>query len=781
MRRAAIAAALALTLAPARAQTYRGLIGAEIEGGAEGARSRMFVDLGKVFRPFTLPNSSAPAPADENGWPLSDTQAVFFDIRPIPAWAPPIDDPARFQPDWSGTYRLSFEGQATITNAGESALIANQRYDEATNLTTAEVIVPRETGLLILSFTNTRRTPASAPGSGFRNLKLIRPGYAADTTQVFTTEFLLSVMPFSVLRFMGFTDTNGHDPAYTDADNKTEWSERHVPSDATQQNYGKKHGFAWEYVVLLANVTGKDIWINVPVSATDDYVRELARLLHDTLRPGLKIYIEHGNEVWNSIFTGYGWNRAAAEAEVRAGGSTLNIDGATDPEEWARRRHARRLIEIGNIFEEVYGSDAIPALIRPVYAHWTIFPNQYAGVLNWVKSTYGAPDRFFYAMAQTHYFNDEQARQNGVSVEGVLQRMRTDSDNGVGYTRQLNAVARSFGLKHVVYEGGPDNGGGSTVNIGNRILANRHPGMKDVIIHDIKDNWFAQGGDLYMYFTLSSAYSRYGCWGATEDIVNLGTVKLQALYELLGMTAAPAIAPGGVVNGATFEDPIALGSFFSIFGSNFADKDYFWDSAIADGKTLPSVLGGLRVRIGGKDGYIHYAGAGQMNVLAPPDLPAGPATVEVIAAHGGSSAEVTIEEQAPGFFTYPLGGNLQIAALIANTAIRVAPEDALPGVESRPAREGDYLQLYANGLGRTAEPYPTGQVLTGVYPVPDLSRISVTVDGVPVPVLFAGMTYAGLFQVNIQTPALERKGDLPVVLTIGDASTQSGAVLTFGK
>jgi len=43
-----------------------------------------------------------------------------------------------------------------------------------------------------------------------------------------------------------------------------------------------------KYVALLANQAGKDIWINIPASATDDYVRQLATLLHARLNPALK-------------------------------------------------------------------------------------------------------------------------------------------------------------------------------------------------------------------------------------------------------------------------------------------------------------------------------------------------------------------------------------------------------------------------------------------------------------------------------------------------------------
>jgi hypothetical protein len=57
--------------------------------------------------------------------------------------------------------------------------------------------------------------------------------------------------------------------------------------------------------------------------------------------------------------------------------------------------------------------------------------------------------------------------------------------------------------------------------------------MKDLVLHDLRNNWYALGGGLFMYFTLSSAYSRYGCWGLTDDITKLNTPKFRAVKQLL--------------------------------------------------------------------------------------------------------------------------------------------------------------------------------------------------------------------------------------------------------
>jgi len=42
--------------------------------------------------------------------------------------------------------------------------------------------------------------------------------------------------------------------------------------------------------------------------------------------------------------------------------------------------------------------------------------------------------------------------------------------------------------------------------------------MKDLIEHDMRDNWFGRGGDLYMYFALSAltAVTAAGDWRRTS-------------------------------------------------------------------------------------------------------------------------------------------------------------------------------------------------------------------------------------------------------------------------
>jgi len=762
------------------AQTYPGKIGVEIERMTEGSRSRAFVDLGKVFRPWMPIAGEAPVPVDENGWPLSDARTVIFDIRPVAAWAGPdqIDDPAAFHPDWSGVYHLSFQGMADLAGFDASEVnVRDKRYDAASNTTSAELVLAPNTALLVLEFRSTRRGPDDPPDSGITNLRLIRPGYDARTGQVFTTEFLSALGPVSTLRFMDLLSTNSADLPFGEATSWKEWADRHVPGDATQADTGRRRGFAWEYAILLANMTGKDIWINVPASATDNYVRELARLLKSTLQPGLHIYIEHSNEVWNPLFTGYHWNRAAAVAEVNAGGSPLNSGGANDPETWARRRHAKRLMEISNLFREVYGAAAINTTVRPVFAHWSIRANEYEGTLAWIESTYGPPAQFFYALAQGHYFGETPGE--GESIAQVQQEMRQRSDQALKFVRAIRTVAERFKLRLFAYEGGPDNGGGSRVNVGNRILANRDSGMGDLVLHDLRDNWFREGGNLFMYFTLSGAYSRFGCWGLTEDIADTGTAKFAAIRQLAGAGSPPVINQGGIVSAAGGAPRIAPGSFISIYGENLAPNTLGWNWAIpAWTRGLPVALDGVRVRVNGRDCYVAFVSPGQVNVLVHPEVSGETAKVEVFTNEGSATETVTLSNVAPGFFTYWLNARQYVAALFNGERTRVAAEGALRE-PSRPARSGDNLELFASGLGQTRPTAPPGLVLSEAYPIDDLSRVRVNIGGIEAIVQWAGLTFAGVFQVNIKVPPGTGPGDQPVVLEVDGQSTQTEAFLTF--
>ena len=515
-------------------------VGAEVSGG-DSDRAFPFVDAQKWARGFTqISDTSKNTPLDAHGWPQSDFAEVIFDYRPFPAWAPPIEDPENFQPDVSGTYHVSFTGQATIAPfAGDSGAtgaftIANQSYNSATNTTTADLNMAAGKGLLYVQFTNTKRNPGDSAGTGITNLKIIRPGYAANTTQTFTDVFLNSIAPFSYIRVMDWLSINNNNPYFGDAKNTLDWADRTPPNYATQADYNGHHGLSWEYIIQAANTSNKDLWINIPTAATNDYITQLATLLKNNLHAGLHVYVEYSNEVWNFGFLQYTYNKMAAQAEVNAGGSNLNNDGNSDPEVWARRRYIKQTINISNIFKSVYGAAAINTTIRPVNAWWEIQPGQFQEQLAWAQANYGNPNQYIWGIASGDYASTTYPTNVDTSNnDSIINGLNASSDAQRTDTQQLRSTANTYGLHLAHYEIGLDFSQ-DTNNLPVKFNVNRHDTrIKDVVTHHLTNSQ-NDGVDVGTWFALATGYSHYGFWGLTEDAHNLNTYKFQGIYAFQG-------------------------------------------------------------------------------------------------------------------------------------------------------------------------------------------------------------------------------------------------------
>jgi len=67
-------------------------------------------------------------------------------------------------------------------------------------------------------------------------------------------------------------------------------------------------------------------------------------------------------------------------------------------------------------------------------------------------------------------------------------------------------------------------------------------------------------------------------------------------------------------------------------------------------------------------------------------------------------------------------------------------------------------------------------LLTQAYPLPVMP--TVTIGGATATVTFAGLTEAGLYQINVTVPPSTPSGDMPVVASLNGLTTQSGAIIT---
>ena len=236
---------------------------------------------------------------DDHGWPTELTSSVneqgqlieqristlmFRDAGVYPG--------GTYRAEWKGTGTVKWEFDATVQSSGT--------LPDGTNFADLSV-VPTNNGISM-------RIESIDTNDPIRDVRVWMPDYEGqsfngqvwspgETFSPFHPAFLDSLEPFSVLRFMEWTDTNRSSLA--------EWTDRREFDHARQR--GEERGIAYEYIVELANSLQKDVWLNMPHLASDNFVTEYATLIRDSLDPNLKIYVEYSNEVWNGAFDAFHW------------------------------------------------------------------------------------------------------------------------------------------------------------------------------------------------------------------------------------------------------------------------------------------------------------------------------------------------------------------------------------------------------------------------------------------------------------------------------------------
>ena len=225
--------------------------------------------------------------------------------------------------------------------------------------------------------------------------------------------------------------------------------------------------------------------------------------------------------------------------------------------------------------------------------------------------------------------------------------------------------------------------------------------------------------------------------------------------------SAPAKEPPqatreGVVNAASFTaGALAPGQVGSIFGESLA-----LTAEAATALPLPTSLGGASVRLA--DGAalpLLFASPEQINFIVPWDVPAEGAyglAVEL----GGARTPPLILERAPvnpAVFTIDQSGSGQAAALIAGTGVLAAPAGLT--ASSRPARPGEFLEIYATGLGAVIPETPVDDAaMEGLAEAVELPAVLFgDVEAIPV---FAGRApgFVGLYQINVRIPEQAPRG-----------------------
>jgi len=404
--------------------------------------------------------------------------------------------------------------------------------------------------------------------------------------QLFHPQFLerIADADWGFLRFMDWGATN--------ASSQQNWSDRRKPAHifmngiitarapAEGSDPNRETGAAYEHMVALCNATGRNMWINIPHLATDEYITKLAQLIRfgsngsepytsanpnaefPPLNANLKVYVEFSNEIWSNGFAFPQGNWAQDQA-VAAGLAANQNDFAGRARFTARKFSdawrifqtvfggTSRLVRVAAIFTAnttysesflremgTYGSGLTPSVRPDVLAVTTYFGN---GIQDYVDDAGFTTGKLFndaYWTSQT-FVNDRTTTFR----EWTRRILAGDATTGAGpdataigggFSASLRDLPQStlgYSLPIIAYEGGPslftdnidqDARNGAGVPTDDHVTTfieamNRDPRIADVYRIHLE---IAKSKGLWTHtpYTDTSTWGRFGQWGHLETL-----------------------------------------------------------------------------------------------------------------------------------------------------------------------------------------------------------------------------------------------------------------------
>ena len=501
-----------------------------------------FVDAFKTSRPW-IPQCTDPPPTcdtfywdtgeadlidvDANGWvrslPTDGDGVVFRSVGTILFTALDGHYPA-------GEYVVLYDGEGTILyHDGFLNADASSPGRDVLN-------VDPEAGNVYMEIVE---TDPNETGNYIRNIRFIMPGLElVHETQQFHPDYLAFFSRFSMIRFSDWMQVQ--------ETQLSDWEDRARPEHA---RYSELIGAPLEVMIDLCNELHADPWFTLPHMATDDFVRNFAELTLARLDPGLSVYVEYSNEVWNPVFMQGDWvEDRGMEKWPQASPYTARLN-------W----YGMRTAEVCDIFDEVWGDEGdrvvcvmagqsgFPWTLEqapdcPLWDDGPCYPNRVDAVA--ISSYLG-----YYISTLEH---EEEVETWTSDPDGGLEKLFTELEFGgvlsggppggaLANARELMSVclpeASSRGLPLVAYEGGQGlvgERGPETHPLVTELFnqANRDPRMGHLYDLFLED-WRALGGLRFNHYTSCRKHSVWGSYGALEFLDEGSGPKYDALLEFI--------------------------------------------------------------------------------------------------------------------------------------------------------------------------------------------------------------------------------------------------------
>lgn len=540
------------------------------QGGADTVGMSMpFVDIFRTARPFA--ELSGNITFDQNGWPTEPgrtklLQGTLKDSIP------------------SGQYTVIYDGSG-ILEFGSGGAVSNVQKIMGENKYTFDLtlrgfdteneVAAADTNAFNL---NVKGVSAGA-GNYIKNIRIVMPGGTCtenpyitvasasecpnSTTYqsfverlevdrnaiIFNPDYLLFLRNFKVVRMMNLMEASLKKLCFSAESCPAEvgtWADRAKLDDAVwggndaRTSHEDHKGVPVEVMIALANTLKRDIWVNMPHVATNDYVTRFAKMVYADLDPSLTVYLEYSNEVWNPGFAGHAYTTSEGKKLGLGDVPSEFVGSNRDEDYFARLRfYSKRAVEIFTRWEDEFGGSnnrlvrVLGSFIGDKVLTKQMLENVNTNSVDRIAIApyfFGcpykaicidAPKTLLKATTVDDVFDaiDQSGTVDVKSLEGTIDAVKN----------QLTVVT-SYGLKLITYEGGQHL---VTGVLGDKVLdsdkprlrklfndANRDPRMKERYITFLNawKDLSNEGTDLFTLYTMPQSYYRFGNFGLKEHL-----------------------------------------------------------------------------------------------------------------------------------------------------------------------------------------------------------------------------------------------------------------------
>jgi len=498
-------------------------------------RAKRPIDPGCVAKKSLNSQEQDRLDLDGNGW-----------VRSLPT---PQDDPifTSVTSTWDlseyfpgGRYVVLYDGEGKMKISGDLRM----GYQRPGHIE-FDLLSPKRNLKLQITQTDPRRN-----GNYIRNIRIVPKKNEHDyMRRVFNPDYIARIRPLHVLRFMPWTNPR--------ANVAVEWNQRAGIGEA---QYTGDRGVPAERMVDLANAINAAPWLSVPYKASDDYIRQYARMVKKRLRKNQTVYVEYSNEVWNSIFPAATYAARKADSlwkfpypKVAAGKRRVLLSA-----NW----YAKRSVEMCKIWKNEFGSqrsrvkcvlgslNSVPWVgkeildcplwkeaggcgryvdaygIGPYFGDYIAKKENRATVKSWTKDADGGKARLFQEIL--HGGMLKKSPQGGAMA---LVRDQIYANKKLADKYRLELIAYEAGQHLIRYDPPHTVKDPAVLNL--FMSAQKDPRMRQAY-QQYLNTWAQGGGGLLLHFYGIGEPEPKNFFGMLDHLQQPSTPKYQALMDYLG-------------------------------------------------------------------------------------------------------------------------------------------------------------------------------------------------------------------------------------------------------